>query len=191
MSSPKKIAILASGSGTNAQKIFETFESDDDVKVVALMSNKSDAYALKRAENFNIPTFVFNREDSNSGKLLERLNAYEVDLVVLAGFLWKIPDNITKVYKNRIINIHPSLLPKYGGKGMYGMNVHQAVVDAKEKESGITIHYVNEFYDEGEVIFQATCEVLPTDTPDSLAQKIHALEYANFPRVIKETLSAM
>jgi len=186
MPSPKRIAVLASGSGTNAQNIFETFRDDESVEIVVLMSNKKDAYALTRAENFEIPTYIFDREAFTSGIVLEELQKLDIDLIVLAGFLWKIPDHIVKAFDMRIINIHPSLLPNYGGKGMYGMNVHNAVIANKDEKSGITIHYVNEYYDEGKVIFQTTCEISEEDNPETLAGKIHDLEYANFPGVIKQ-----
>jgi phosphoribosylglycinamide formyltransferase-1 len=185
----KRIAIFASGSGTNAQNIFDYFDDNENVAVDSLWANKPDAYALKRAEKYNINNFVFNRQQFyQTTELLETLRNRKVDLIVLAGFLWLIPDSLIQNFK--IINIHPALLPKYGGKGMYGMNVHKAVVENKETESGISIHFVNEKYDEGELIFQAKCSVLENDTPEMVAEKIHELEYKYFPQVIDRVLSA-
>lgn len=183
----KKIAIFASGSGSNAENIIRFFENDPRNRVSLVLCNKPDAYVLERAKRLGVPVLVFNREQFyHSDLILDRLKAEAVDLIVLAGFLWKVPANLLAAYPDRIINIHPALLPKFGGKGMYGEHVHEAVIAAGEKESGITIHHVNDRYDEGAAIFQATCPVLPDDTPDTLAAKVHALEYAHFPRVIKE-----
>lgn len=183
----KKIAIFASGSGSNAENIIRFFENDPRNRVSLILCNKPDAYVLDRAKRLGVPSFVFNREQFyHSDLILDKLKAEAVDLIVLAGFLWKVPANLLAAYPDRIINIHPALLPKFGGKGMYGERVHEAVIAAGEKESGITIHHVNDRYDEGSAIFQATCPVLPDDTPDTLAAKVHALEYAHFPRVIKE-----
>lgn len=186
----KNISIFASGSGTNAQNIIEYFKEDLSIRISRIYSNKENAFVLTRAKNFSIPTFTFDRNDFyNTDKILNQLQNDQTDLIVLAGFLWLIPTNILKSYPNRIVNIHPALLPNYGGKGMYGSFVHEAVINAHDKESGISIHYVNEKYDEGELIFQAKCKVEKNDTPDSLAAKIHALEYKYFPQVIKEVLS--
>lgn len=183
----KKIAIFASGSGSNAENIIRFFENDPRNRVSLVLCNKPDAYVLERAKRLGVPALVFNCEQFyHSDLILDRLKAEAVDLIVLAGFLWKVPANLLAAYPDRIINIHPALLPKFGGKGMYGEHVHEAVIAAGEKESGITIHHVNDRYDEGAAIFQATCPVLPDDTPDTLAAKVHALEYAHFPRVIKE-----
>lgn len=183
----RKIAIFASGSGSNAENIIRFFEHDEQNRVVAVFCNKPDAYVLTRAERLGVPAFVFNRDDFyHAETVLDKLKELETDLIVLAGFLWKVPDNLLAAYPERIINIHPALLPKFGGKGMYGERVHQAVIAAGEKESGITIHYVNDHYDEGATIFQAVCPVEAEDTPESLAAKVHALEYAHFPRIIKE-----
>lgn len=188
----KKIAVLASGSGSNAQNIMEYFKGKPSVKVEVILSNKKDAYVLERAKNFDVPSYVFDREDFyNTDKVLTILKEHQIDLIVLAGFLWLVPDNLLKTYPNRIINIHPALLPKYGGKGMYGDKVHQAVVENKESESGITIHYINERYDEGDIIFQARCKVEPTDSATDVASKVHALEYEHFPRVIEKLLSGI
>ena len=183
----KKIAIFASGSGSNAENIAQYFDKNENLNIECIYSNKADAFVLERAKKFNIPTFVFNRNDFyNTNKVLDSLKDYKVDLVVLAGFLWLIPTNLTENFT--IINIHPALLPKYGGKGMYGHHVHEAIVANKEPESGITIHYVNDKYDEGQIIFQAKCTVLPTDTADDVAAKVHKLEYEHFPKVIDQLL---
>ncbi|MEN8117608.1 MAG: phosphoribosylglycinamide formyltransferase [Bacteroidota bacterium] len=186
----KRIAVFASGSGTNAQNIFEYFSENEEVEIDSLWSNKPDAYALKRAESFGVETFVFTREQFyHSGEITEILRNRKVNLIVLAGFLWLIPSQLVK--KFTIINIHPALLPKYGGKGMYGINVHRAVVENKDKESGISIHFVNEKYDEGRIIFQAKCPVLETDSPEDVAQKVHELEYKHFPVVIENVLKEL
>ena len=185
----KRIAIFASGSGTNAEEIFKYFKDRDDVSVKVLLSNNPNAYALTRAKNHGVNTQVFDRRSFyQSREIVRTLTEQDIDLVVLAGFLWLIPENLLKAFPDRIINIHPALLPKYGGKGMYGMKVHESVIRDGEKESGITIHKVNAQYDEGEIIFQTRCEVKPDDTPDSLAQRIHGLEYAHFPKVIDDCL---
>lgn len=183
----KRIAIFASGSGTNAQNIFEYFYDNEKVAIDSLWANKPDAYALKRAEKYGVDNFVFNRQQFyQTNELLETLRNRKVDLIVLAGFLWLIPDNLIQNFQ--IINIHPALLPKYGGKGMYGMNVHKAVVENKETESGISVHFVNEKYDEGELIFQAKCPIYENDTPEMVAEKIHLLEYKHFPEIIEKVL---
>jgi phosphoribosylglycinamide formyltransferase-1 len=185
----KNIAILASGSGTNAERIIKYFKESSEVSVRILLSNKPDAYVLTRAENHNIPTYVFTRDEFyKSNQVINLLEENEIDWIVLAGFLWLVPQTFIASFKGKIINIHPALLPKYGGKGMYGMHVHQAIIDAGDSHSGISIHYVNEKFDEGEIIFQAKCEVTSNDTPESLAQKIHQLEYEYFPKVIEELL---
>lgn len=183
----RKIAIFASGSGTNAQNIIEYFSDNEKVNIDSVWSNKEDAYVLKRAENFKIKSFVFGRNEFyKSNFVVEKLIERDVDLIVLAGFLWLIPSNLIQNF--RIINIHPALLPKYGGKGMYGMNVHIAVVENHESESGISIHFVNDKYDDGELIFQAKCPVLSADSPEDVANKIHELEYKHFPEVIEKVL---
>ena len=185
----KKIAIFASGSGSNAENIINYFQNDAENVVKIVFCNKPNAYVLERAKRLNVPTFVFGREDFyHSDMVLNELKRLDIDMLVLAGFLWKVPDAIIEAYRERVVNIHPALLPSYGGKGMYGMKVHESVIAAGEKESGITIHYVNDHYDEGATIFQARCEITPEDTPDTLAEKVHALEYEHFPRVIKEVL---
>ena len=185
----KKIAIFASGSGSNAENIINYFQNDAENVVKIVFCNKPNAYVLERAKRLNVPTFVFGREDFyHSDMVLNELKRLDIDMIVLAGFLWKVPDAIIEAYRERVVNIHPALLPSYGGKGMYGMKVHESVIAAGEKESGITIHYVNDHYDEGATIFQARCEITPEDTPDTLAEKVHALEYEHFPRVIQEVL---
>ncbi len=184
------ITIFASGNGTNAEKIIHHFKNHPIHQVTLVCSNKENAGVLEKAENHNIQTFIFNRKELyESDKVLETLKEYHTDFIVLAGFLWLMPDNITRTYNRRIINIHPALLPKYGGKGMYGMNVHRAVLEANEKKSGITIHWVNEKYDDGDIIFQATCDVTPEDTDISLADKVHQLEYRHFPIIIEQLLN--
>lgn len=188
----KRIAIFASGSGTNAQRIIEYFAEKGTAEVAVILSNKPDAYVLERAKKYNILSLVFNRDDFyKTDKILNTLKDLNIDLVVLAGFLWLVPLNLLKAYPNRIVNIHPALLPMYGGKGMYGENVHKAVIANGEKESGITIHLVNEHYDEGNAIFQERCIIDPTDTPESLASKIHSLEYKYFPIVLDQMLEKL
>jgi phosphoribosylglycinamide formyltransferase 1 len=182
----KKIALFSSGSGSNAENIIRYFSNKTGFEFPLILSNKSDAYVHERARNLGIPSFTFTKEAFNNGtEIISLLNDYKIDCIVLAGFLLKISTPILQAFPNKIINIHPALLPKYGGKGMYGHHVHQAVVDAKETLSGITIHYVNENYDEGNVIFQGVCPVLPDDTAEMVAEKVHALEYEHFPRVIE------
>jgi phosphoribosylglycinamide formyltransferase-1 len=185
----KKIAVFASGNGSNAQAIAEYFNQGSEARVSVILSNRKDAFVIQRAANLSIPTIVFNRSEFyDTDKITNYLIDQKTDLVVLAGFLWLIPTSLVKAFPNRIVNIHPALLPNFGGKGMYGHYVHEAVVESGNKESGITIHYVNEWYDEGQIIFQAYCPVDSNDTADSLAAKIHELEYAHFPRVINEVL---
>jgi phosphoribosylglycinamide formyltransferase-1 len=184
----KKIAILASGSGTNAEKIMEYFQHSKKGKVVLVASNKKDAFVLERAKKFQVPTFVFSKSELESGILTDKLQSLGIDLVVLAGFLLKIPDNLIQAFPNQIVNIHPALLPNYGGKGMYGAHVHQAVKDSGDTETGITIHLVNEHYDEGKIIFQAAVQVSPIDSSDDIAQKVHQLEHKYFPNVIESLL---
>jgi phosphoribosylglycinamide formyltransferase-1 len=182
----RNIAILASGAGTNAENIIKYFSNKNTAKVSLVLSNKRQAQVLKRAEANNIRTVFFeHKEFYITGKVLRYLLLYKIDFIVLAGFLWLVPENILEQYAGRIINIHPALLPGYGGKGMYGDVVHKAVIANKDKESGITIHYVNKFYDEGDIIFQTRCKVDPSDTPGSLADKIHALEYLHYPKIIE------
>ena len=186
----KNIAIFASGSGSNAENIIRFFQKSGSAQVSLVLSNKSDAYVLERAHRLRVPCNVFPKEDWIAGdEILAVLQEARIDFIVLAGFLFRVPDLLLHAYPYKIINIHPALLPKYGGKGMYGDRVHQAVVTAGEKESGITIHYINEHYDEGDTIFQVTCPVLPTDSPDDVAKKVHALEYEHFPLVIEKLLN--
>lgn len=183
----KRIAIFASGAGTNAQKIIEHFLNSKEIVVDSLWSNDENAYALIRAEKLGIETFTFDRDEFyRSNEILDRLYDHRIDMIVLAGFLWLVPRNLTELFT--VINIHPALLPKYGGKGMYGANVHKAVLASRDKESGITIHRVNQDYDKGKIIFQATCPILPKDTPETLAARIHELEHQHYPRVIEEVL---
>ena len=185
----KKIAIFASGSGSNAENIIQYFAQKPQFCVKSVFCNVPDAYVLERAKKYRIPSFVFNREEfRNPDKVFRQLQEQEIDFIVLAGFLWLMPSFITAAWPNKIVNIHPALLPAYGGKGMYGHHVHEAVIAAGEKESGITIHYVNDHYDQGAIIFQAKCPVLPTDTPDDLAARVHELEYRYFPQIIAETV---
>ena len=185
----KKIAIFASGSGSNAENIIQYFAQKPQFCVKSVFCNVPDAYVLERAKKYRIPTFVVNREEfRNPDKVFRQLQEQEIDFIVLAGFLWLMPSFITAAWPNKIVNIHPALLPAYGGKGMYGHYVHEAVIAAGEKESGITIHYVNDHYDQGAIIFQAKCPVLPTDTPDDLAARIHELEYRYFPEIIEKTI---
>lgn len=184
----KRIAIFASGSGTNAQNIIEYFKNSRDIIVDSLWSNNEDAYALIRAERLGIETFTFDRDQLyGSIEILEELSDRKVDMIVLAGFMILMPQNLTEEFPT--INIHPALLPKYGGKGMYGTHVHEAVIKNKEKESGITIHWVNERYDAGRIILQEKCEVVRGDTPDTLADRVHKLEYEHYPKVIEEILT--
>lgn len=188
----KRIAIFASGSGTNAQKIIEHFNAVDGIEVSLVLSNNPNAFVLERAKKLGLPSYVFDRqmfyETTQVGDILRQIG---IDFIVLAGFLWLIPPDILQSWQNRIVNIHPALLPKYGGKGMYGDRVHRAVIEAGENETGITIHYVNEKYDEGEIIFQDKFAVLPGDTPESIAERIHVLEHRHFPRVIEELIKGL
>ena len=187
----KKLALFASGNGTNVQQIIEYFKYNDNINIELVIVNKKDAYVRQRAKDLGVEDIYFRREDFyNSNKVLDVLKEREIDFIVLAGFLWMVPQNIIDNFPNSIINIHPALLPKYGGKGMYGHHVHETVIANKEKESGITIHYVNDHYDEGQIIFQKKCEVMPTDTADDLAAKIHLLEKEYFPKVIESVLES-
>lgn len=182
------LAILASGSGTNAENIGAYFSDHASIHVTQILSNKQDAGVHRRAKKLGIPSATFSREAFYDPSFIEQLK--DVDYIILAGFLWLVPAYLIEAFPNKIINIHPALLPKYGGKGMYGNRVHEAVVAANESESGITIHLVNEQYDEGEVLFQVKCTVEPADTPEHVAKKIHELEYAHFPRVIEEYIQS-
>ena len=181
--------IFASGSGTNAENIIKYFKNTGKVEVEAVFSNKRGAKVLRRAHDLNVRALYFDRDAlHHSNEILNLLKDMKPDLIVLAGFLWIFPDTILKDFHNKVINLHPALLPKYGGKGMYGMNVHRAVLEQKEVETGISIHYVNEKYDEGEIIFQATTPVETTDSAENIAEKIHQLEYEHFPKVIENLL---
>jgi len=185
----KKIAIFASGNGSNAQNISDYFAGNENIMIALILSNCKDAYVLERAKKLKIPAVYFDRKDFYlSENVLNKLKSFQIDFIVLAGFLWFIPQNLIQNFPNRIINIHPALLPKYGGKGMYGMKVHESVKESGDTESGITIHYVNDKYDEGEVIFQAKVKVEPNDSPEDIANKIHKLEYEHFPKVIEGLL---
>jgi len=186
----KRIVIFASGSGSNAENIISFFREKPQAEVVAVLTNKSSAKVLERCDRLEVPAFYFNKsafKDSNA--VVQMLQGLQTDLIVLAGFLWKIPSNLIETFPNKIINIHPALLPKYGGKGMYGDRVHQAVKENNETETGITIHYVNENYDEGAIIFQAKTNVISSDNAETIAQKVHQLEYEHFPKVIEKLLS--
>lgn len=186
----KKIALFASGSGSNVENIANHFANNPNVETSLVLVNKPEAYVIERAKNLHIESILFNRSDFyDSSKISDLLLEKDIDLIVLAGFLWLIPEHLVKAFPNRIINIHPALLPNYGGKGMYGSNVHKAVIENKEAKSGITIHYVNEKYDDGQHIFQAEVSLTSEDTPETLAQKIHALEHKHFPEVIEKILS--
>ena len=183
-----RIIIFASGSGTNAQNIIQYFKKNKKIKITAVLSNNNDAKVLERAKNLEIKSKVFTRNEFyETNNILQYLKE-KADFIVLAGFLWIIPEKIIEAFPNRIINIHPALLPKYGGKGMYGMNVHRAVVANKENKTGITIHYVNKNYDEGAIIFQKEVNLTSNETPETVAQKIHQLEQDNFPKVIESIL---
>ena len=185
----KNIAIFASGSGTNAENIIRSFQENDLIRVALVLSNRSDAYVLERAHRLQVPSEVFLKEDWVSGEqILALLHEYHIDFIVLAGFLVRVPERLLHAYPDKIINIHPALLPKFGGRGMYGDHVHEAVVAAGETESGITIHYINEHYDEGDTIFQAKCPVLPDDSAIDVAQKVHSLEYKHYPLIIERTI---
>lgn len=188
----KRIAIFASGSGSNAQKIMEHFKYSDEAEVALILSNNSDAYVLQRADNFEIPSHVFDRYDFyQTDEIVDLLKRLQIDLVVLAGFLWLVPDNLLKAFPGRIINIHPSLLPKHGGKGMYGDRVHKAVLAAGDEEHGITIHFVNENFDEGEIIHQSRFRVEPGDTLEELKFNGQQLEHLHYPKVIENLLKKL
>lgn len=185
----KNLVVFASGSGTNAQNIAEYFNRTKSASVSALFCNNSKALVVERAKKLNIPVCLFNRQQFyDSGYVIDQLRNFNTDFIILAGFLWLIPAHLIKHYPDRIINIHPALLPQYGGKGMYGMAVHEAVIASGERESGISIHFVDEKYDHGKIIFQARCPVSAGDTPQMLANKIHALEYEFYPKVIEKVL---
>jgi phosphoribosylglycinamide formyltransferase-1 len=185
-----RIAIFASGSGSNAERITTYFTDNDSVSIELFLSNNPMAGVIERGRRLGIPIVLFDKKTfSKTNKIVNLLQKQQIDLVILAGFLWLIPENLVKAFPNKIINIHPALLPKYGGKGMWGHFVHEAVVESGEKETGITIHFVNEHYDEGKVIFQAKCEVFSTDTPDMVALKVQSLEHIHFPAVIENIIA--
>ncbi len=181
----RNIAIFASGSGTNAENIISFFKESKTAKVTLLLANKKDAFAIERARKNSVANLTFSSNElKNSSLVLDALELYDIDVIILAGFLLLVPTDIIEKYRGRIINIHPALLPAYGGKGMYGEKVHEAVVAARESKSGITIHQVNEKFDDGDIIFQVECSLTHEDTPESVAAKIHELEQEHFPNVI-------
>jgi phosphoribosylglycinamide formyltransferase 1 len=185
----ENIAIFASGSGSNAQRIIEYFRDSHDIHVVAVLTNNPNAFVIQRCRKLNVPCILFSRtEFYETGRIVEILEEQKISFIVLAGFLWLVPQNLLKIYPGKILNIHPALLPKYGGKGMYGMKVHSAVLESGDPESGISIHLVNEHYDEGNILFQAMCKIEPGETPESLAAKVHSLEYNFYPKVIEEVV---
>jgi phosphoribosylglycinamide formyltransferase-1 len=188
----KRLAIFASGSGSNAEKIAEYFTGRTDIEISLILSNNPQAGVIARARRYQIPVVLFDRKTFyDTHRIIEILQNEHIDLVVLAGFMMLIPEAMVRAFPERIVNIHPALLPKYGGKGMYGHFVHEAVVAAQEPESGISIHFVNERYDEGNIIFQATCEVVPTDTPEEVARKVQVLEHQHYPEVVDKLLSTV
>ncbi|HZW62427.1 MAG TPA: phosphoribosylglycinamide formyltransferase [Flavobacteriaceae bacterium] len=185
----KRIVIFASGSGTNAENLIRFFQNKGTESVIRVFSNNSHANVLERCKSLGVSAFSFNRTAFfDTSDVLDILKTFAPDLIILAGFLWKFPAHLVHAFPNKVINLHPALLPKYGGKGMYGMHVHHAVVKNKEPETGITIHYVNENYDEGAIIFQAKCRVEPSDTAKDVAEKIHQLEMEHFPKVVTSLL---
>lgn len=187
MSRKFRIALFASGSGSNAEQIIHHFSGHEMIEVVSIFSNKEKAFVHDRAKRLSVPSYSFTRNAMyKTDEVLDQLHAQAIDYVILAGFLWLMPPNLIAAFENRIINIHPALLPKYGGKGMYGQHVHEAVVANKEEETGITIHLVNEEYDKGRILHQSTCKVLTSDTAEQVAEKIHLLEYKYFPQVIED-----
>ena len=188
----KHIALFASGSGSNAEKIADYFADNTEVKITLILSNNPKAGVIERARRLHIPVLLFERTTFyNTSQITEILLNQGIDLIVLAGFMWLMPADLVRAFPNKIINIHPALLPKFGGKGMYGHFVHEAVAAAGETESGITIHYVNEQYDEGQIIFQASCPVAQSDTPDDIARSVQALEHIHYPRVVAEVLTTL
>lgn len=184
----RKIAILASGNGTNAEKIITHFKDSAKAEIAVVASNKKEAYVLERAKKHGIPFFSFSKVEMEEGKVAEKLLQLHIDLIVLAGFLLKVPEHLIEAFPDRIINIHPALLPKFGGKGMYGSFVHQAVKEKGELTTGITIHLVNNHYDEGRIIFQDSVEIMPEDSPEDIAEKVHALEHKYYPKIIESLL---
>ena len=187
----KRLSIFVSGNGTNLQRIAEYFANNPEVEIANVVCNNPKAYSIERAKNLGIPLRMITKQDFNSETFVQELQNLDIDLIVLAGFLWKVPEALIKAFPKRIVNIHPALLPKYGGKGFYGEHVHEAVVAAKEAQSGITVHYVNEIYDSGEIILQARVALEEGETPESLAAKIHKLEQTYFPIAIEQTLDML
>ena len=188
----KRIAIFASGSGSNAQRIMEHFKRNKEMEVALVLCNKPDAYVLQRADNFEVPTHIFNKEELYHTNSIDNLmKNLEIDLIVLAGFMWLIPERIIQAYSKRIVNIHPALLPKFGGEGMYGKKVHEAVLQSGDTETGISIHYVNEQFDEGEIIYQSRCLIDTNDDAEKLAYKVHQLEHQHYPKIIEDLLKKL
>jgi phosphoribosylglycinamide formyltransferase-1 len=188
----KRIAIFASGSGSNAQKIMEYFKKHQDAEIAIVLTNNPEAYVLQRADNFEIPSHIFDKQEFyKTDDIVKLLKNLQIDLIVLAGFLWLIPENLLKAFPNKIINIHPALLPKYGGKGMYGDKVHQAILDAGEEESGITIHFINEHFDEGEPIHQSRFKIDKGDDIEMIKFKGQQLEHLHYPKVVEQLLKKM
>ena len=188
----KNIAVFASGSGTNAEKLFEKFQAHPQAQVALLLTNNPKAGVLARAEKFGVPTEVFSKGTLHTtGQIVRLLQNHAVDLIVLAGFMLKVPENLIRAFPDRIVNIHPALLPAYGGRGMYGSHVHEAVVAAREQETGISIHYVNEHYDEGRMILQVRCPVAPDDTAEEVATKVHRLEHQYYPEVVEKMVHSL
>ena len=184
-----RIAVFASGSGSNAERFFEHFKQSSQAEISLVCSNRADAYVLERAKNHHIPTYTFtNKQLQETQDVLAKLQAEKIDFIVLAGFLRLVPEYLILAYPNRIVNIHPALLPKWGGKGMWGHHVHEAIVKAGELESGISIHYVNGRYDEGDIIFQASCPLTAQDSPEEVAAKVLKLEHAHYPRVVEQVV---
>ena len=192
MNSAKNLVIFASGAGSNARAIINYFSGSSEVKVVLIVCNKPGAGVIDIAKEYNIPVLMIEKDRFKSGDAyLPEIQKVQAALLILAGFLWKVPQKLIDAYRGRIINIHPALLPKYGGKGMYGQYVHESVLNAGEVESGISIHYVDEHYDNGDIIFQTACPILDSDTPGSLAERIHELEHIHYPRIIEEVVKGM
>ena len=185
----KNLVIFASGSGSNAEKIFEYFKDSNEVSITHIFSNNPEAGVISRAERLAIPCTIFTRAEYKDGTLLKKIQSLNTDWVILAGFLWLVPSDFIQAYPQRIVNLHPALLPKFGGKGMYGMHVHRAVVENKETQTGITIHYVNENYDEGKIIFQKIVNLTGTESPDEVAEKIYELEQTHFPLIIEKIIN--
>lgn len=188
----KKIAIFASGEGSNAQQLIDHFNNSKKARVALVVSNNPNAFVLERAKKAGIPALIIDKHSFiNTTEVVDKLQSLKIDLIVLAGFLWLIPPALIKAFPNRIVNIHPALLPKFGGKGMYGMNVHRAVCQAGEKETGITVHYVNEHYDSGEIILQERCMLEPGDAPEAVSAKVRRLEHEHFPRAVERVIDSL